>query len=110
MSKYINEEEALYRKLQKTVQESMKDDIDEYSDDGVNPTRLNQRFKLPKKMRGWFFLERARIPKKEHLHILANTGGGTNIDRLKSTMCDRMQDDILKELDEKSECSFGQRI
>ena len=47
--KYINAEEAAYRKLQRVLRTTTEDGEDEYSDDdGLQ----NRKFQLPKRLRG----------------------------------------------------------
>ena len=72
MNKYINEEEALYRNLQKIVQDSLKDGKDEYSDDGTCiKTTPPKNFQLPKKLRGWFSSTVPKFPQtRAHSHPL----------------------------------------
>merc|ERR1712016_551856 len=75
--KYINAEETAYRKLQRTLKEAMEGGADEYSSD-EDPTQEPRKFKLPKRLRGWLFMERSQIPNNEHSGIL-NTTQGLNI-------------------------------
>ena len=79
--KYIHAEEQAYRKLQRTLREAMEGGHDEWSSD-EDPNPNNRKFKMPKRLRGFLFLERAQIPLKEHSGIL-NITQGLNIDRLK---------------------------
>ena len=70
---------------------------DEYSEDGPGqPDRT--KFKLPKRLRGWLFMERAQIPLKEHSGIL-NMTQGLNIDNLKRVMTESFPDKVLKDID-----------
>ena len=83
--KFRNEEEAAYRRLQSVLNEAMKNGEDEYSDDdGTVTTKDGKRvpkFRLPKRLRGWMFLERSRIPSREIPSILNQTKN-THINRL----------------------------
>ena len=79
--KYIHAEEQAYRKLQRTLKEAMEGGHDEWSSD-EEPNPRNRKFKMPKRLRGFLFLERAQLPLKEHSGIL-NLTQGLNIDRLK---------------------------
>ena len=62
LTKYINADETAYRKLQRTLREAMEGGTDEYSEDEQGPDRT--KFKLPKRLRGWLFMERAQVPLK----------------------------------------------
>ena len=58
--------------LQRTLKEAMEGGAYEYSEDEPGqPDRT--KFKLPKRLRGWLFMERARVPLKEHSGILNMT-------------------------------------
>ena len=96
LTKYMNAEETAYRKLQRTLKEAMEGGTDEYSDDDHGTDEA--RFKLPKRLRGWLFMERAQIPLKEHSGIL-NMTQGLNIDKLKKVMTESFPDKILKDID-----------
>ena len=49
ITKYINAEEAAYRKLQSVLKEALKEGADEYSDDDTEPSgKGSNKFKLPK--------------------------------------------------------------
>ena len=80
LMKYINAEETAYRKLQRVLRSATEDGEDEYSD---NDNPQARKFQLPKRLRGWHFLEHVAIPLKEHSGILNQTGG-MNIDKLKN--------------------------
>ena len=68
----------------------MEGGTDEYSEDEQGqPDRT--KFKLPKRLRGWLFMERAQIPLKEHSGIL-NMTQGLNIDNLKRVMTESFPD------------------
>ena len=82
LNKYINAEETAYRKLQRVLKEAMEGGADEFSEDDTPPDPKKRKFQLPKRLRGWLFMERAQIPLKEHSEIL-NMTGGLNIDNLK---------------------------
>ena len=56
---------------------------------------------MPKRLRGFLFLERAQIPLKEHSGIL-NITQGLNIDRLKRVMTESFPDKVLKDIDGRS--------
>ena len=98
--KYINEEETAYRKLQRVLKTAIDEGQDEFSDDDPSTPQKN-RFKLPKRLRGWLFMERSQIPRKEHSGILHMTQG-LNIDRLKRVMTESYPDKVLKDLDGRS--------
>ena len=89
MYKFRNEEEAAYRKLQAVLNDAMRNGEDECSDDdGTVETRAGKhipKFRFPKRLRGWMFLERARIPAKEVPAILNQTKN-THIDRLQTVL------------------------
>ena len=93
--KYINAEEAAYRKLQRVLKYATEFGEDEYSSDDGSAVK---RFQLPKRLRGWHFLERAAIPVKEHSALLNQTGG-MNIDKLKKVMSESLPDKVLKDID-----------
>ena len=95
LMKYINAEETAYRKLQRVLKTSAEEGEDEYSSEDDSKTR---KFQLPKRLRGWHFLERAAIPIKEHSGILNQTGG-MNIDKLKKVMSDSLPEKILRDID-----------
>ena len=71
LTKYINAEEAAYRKLQRVLKEAMDGDKEEYSSE--DESTKNKKFQLPKRLRGWLFMERSQIPLKEHSGILNMT-------------------------------------
>ena len=73
---------------------------DEWSSD-EDPNPNNRKFKMPKRLRGFLFLERAQIPSKEHSGIL-NITQGLNIDRLKRVMTESFPDKVLKDIDGRS--------
>ena len=70
---------------------------DEFSgdDDGTgnppNPPTAPKKFQLPKRLRGWLFMERSQIPLKEYSGIL-NMTKGLNIDQLKKVMIESYPD------------------
>ena len=70
LTKYIHAEEIAYRKLQRILKEAMEGGNDEFSgdDDGTgnpsNPPPPPKKFQLPKRLRGWLFMERSQIPLK----------------------------------------------
>ena len=104
LMKYINEEETAYRKLQRVLKTAIDEGQDEFSeDDQATPqaTPQKSKFKLPKRLRGWHFLERASIPLREHSGILNQTGG-MNIDKLKKVMADSLTEKVLKDIDGRS--------
>ena len=114
LTKYINAEETAYRKLQRVLKEAMEGGQDEYSDDDwivagppapgqptpAHPT-TPKKFQLPKRLRGWLFMERSQIPLKEHSGIL-NMTQGLNIDKLKKIMMESYSDKVLKDLGGRS--------
>merc|ERR1712235_200856 len=57
--KYIHAEELAYRKLQRTLKEAMEGGHDEWSSD-EDPNPKNPKFRLPKRLRGFRFLERSQ--------------------------------------------------
>ena len=66
--KYINAEETAYRRLQKVLKQATEGGGDEYNEDeevNVDDPK-KRRCKLPKRLRGWLFLERAAIPAREY--------------------------------------------
>ena len=65
LTKHINAEETAYRKLQRVLKEAMDDNNDEYSED-ESGWYYPKQFQIPKRLRGWLFMERAQIPFKEH--------------------------------------------
>ncbi len=95
LMKYINAEETAYRKLQRILKSAAEDGEEEYSSDDDSKAR---KFQLPKRLRGWHFLERAAIPLKEHSGILNQTGG-MNIDKLKKVMSESFTEKVLKDID-----------
>ena len=87
LTKFVNAEESAYRKLQRVLKQATDDGAEEYSsDDGSSGSK---KFQLPKRLRGWRFLEKASIPIKEHSGILNQTQG-MNIDRLKKVMSESL--------------------
>ena len=97
LMKYINEEETAYRKLQRVLKTAIDEGQDEFSDDDqASPQK--SKFKLPKRLRGWHFLERASTPLREHSGILNQTGG-MNIDKLKKVMAESLTEKVLKDID-----------
>ena len=66
LTKYTNAEEAAYRKLQRVLTSATEGGQDEYSSDGDSKVRELQ---LPKRLRGWRFLERAATPPKEQRNL-----------------------------------------
>ena len=65
-----------------------------------NPSQ-RRKFQLPKRLRGWHFLDRAGIPLKEHSGVLNQTGG-VNIDKLKKVMSESLPEKVLKDIDSRS--------
>ena len=59
----------------------MEGGVDEWSEDEDAQAGI-QKFKLPKRLRGWLFMERAQSPLEEHSGIL-NMTGGLHVDKLK---------------------------
>ena len=94
--KCINDEETAYRKLQRVLKTTIDDGKDEFSDDDPSFPQKEQ-FRLPKRVRGWHFLERASIPLKEQSGIL-NQAGGMNIDKLKKVMDDSLPEKVLEDI------------
>ena len=72
LTKYIKAEETADRKLQRILKEAMEGGDDGYSDDDHPPLRV-KRCQLPKRLRGWLFMERSQILLKEHSGILNMT-------------------------------------
>ena len=70
---------------------------DEWSSED-DPDPEIKKFKLPKRLRGWLFMERSQIPLKEHSGIL-NMTQGLNIDRLEKVMTESYPDKVLKDID-----------
>ena len=99
MAKYMNAEEAAYRKVQRTLKEATEGGRDEYSayGDGTD----GKKFKLPKSLRGWLFMECSLIPLKAHSGIFHQTQG-LNIDHLKRIMTESYPDKVLKDLDSRT--------
>ena len=97
LMKYINAEETAYRKLQRVLKTATDAGADEYSSDDVSlsASPSKRKFQLPKRLRGWHFLERAGIPLKEHSGILNQTGG-VNIDKLKKVMAESLPEKFSK--------------
>ena len=60
LTKYMNAEETAYRKLQRTLKEAMEDCVDEWSEDEDGHGGI-QKFKRPKRLRGWLFMELSLI-------------------------------------------------
>ena len=75
---------------------------DEYSDDDGQLTTKDgkpiPRFRLPKRLRGWMYLERVRIPPRDVPGIL-NQIQTTNITRLQKRLIDNYPDSLIKRLD-----------
>ena len=103
LMKYINAEETAYRKLQRVLKTATDAGEDEYSSDDVSlqVVPAKRKFQLPKRLRGWHFLERAGIPLKEHSGILNQTGG-VNIDKLKKVMAESLPEKVLKDIDSRT--------
>ena len=100
--KYDHEEQASYRKLQKVLDMAIKNKSDEYSSDEDSiSTITNKKFKLPKRLRGWFYMERANIPTKDQSQILLNSKS-YNVDKIKAIMTDSYSEKMLSELDKKA--------
>ena len=97
--KYINAEESAYRKLQRVLKDAMEGGHEEYSSD--EETSEVKKFQLPKRLRGWLFLDRAAIPLKEYSGILNQTGG-MNIDKLKTVMAESFKDKVLRDIDQRN--------
>ena len=91
MTTFKNEEETKYRRLQKILNEAMKAGEDEYSDDdGLVTTKEGKpipKFRHPKRLRGWMYLERVRIPPRDVPGLL-NQIKTTNITRLQTCLID----------------------
>ena len=76
---YAATEETAYRDLQDFMNQALQDGTDQYSgDEGDRPT-----FKLPRKLRGWYFLENMGLPKEQHALLYSQTEGTTDIVALK---------------------------
>ena len=99
LMKYINAEESAYRKLQRVLKDAMEGGHEEYSSD--EETSEVKKFQLPKRLRGWLFLDRAAIPLKEYSGILNQTGG-MNIDKLKTVMAESFKDKVLRDIDQRN--------
>ena len=80
----------------------MKAGEDEYSDDdGLVTTKEGKpipKFRLPKRLRGWMYLERVRIPPRDVPGLL-NQIKTTNITRLQSCLVDAYPESLLKKID-----------
>ena len=80
----------------------MKAGEDEYSDDdGLVTTKEGKpipKFRLPKRFRGWMYLERVRIPPRDVPGLL-NQIKNTNITRLQSCLVDAYPESLLKKID-----------
>ncbi len=98
LMQYIDAEETAYRRLQRILKSATEDGEEEYSSDDTSKTR---QFQLPKRLRGWHFLEHAAIPLKEHSGILHQTGG-MNIDKLKKVMSESFTERVLKDIDSRT--------
>ena len=103
MFKIKNDQEAAYRKLQTALNEAMKNGEDEYSDeDDTAPSIMTSqgkkvpKFRLPKRLRGWMFLERSKIPSKETPAILNQTKN-TNINKLQAALVESYSDKIIRD-------------
>ena len=101
LTKYIHAEEIAYRKVQRILKEAMEGGHDEFSGDEDDPPLTRKKFQLPKRLRGWLFMERSQIPLKEYSGIL-NMTQGLNIDKLKKVMIESYPDKVLKEIDGRS--------
>ena len=99
LHKYIHAEEMAYRKLQRILKEATEGAHDEFSGDEEDSPQ--KKFQLPKRLRGWLFMERSQIPLKERSGIL-NITQGLNIDRLKRVMTESFLDKVLKDIDGRS--------
>ena len=89
--KYIHAEETAYRKLQRVLKDATEGGEDEYSSEeevklGDSRKRKSQ---LPKRLRGWLFLERAATPVRGHSGILNQTQG-MHIDKMKRVMTESL--------------------
>jgi len=108
--KYKNEEETAYRRLQKVLNEAMTTGEDEYSSDEDQPPLTDKygeeipRFRLPKRLRGWLFLDRAHLPTKE-LPSIMNFSGNTNIDQLRKVIIESFPDKVIRDIDGRSSSS-----
>ena len=105
MIQYLNTEEAAYRKLQKTLNQVIKKGEDEYSSDelidrdpSTGDTRTFFGFKLPKRLRGWFLLNRASLPAREHTSLL-NSAGSTSYSSVRQLMMTSYSDATIKDFD-----------
>ena len=105
MNKFRNDEEAAYRKLQSILNDAMKNGEDEYSDEDetapsitTNQGKKVPKFRLPKRLRGWMFLERSKIPSKEIPAILNQTKN-TNINKLQAVLVESYSDKIIRDID-----------
>ena len=83
----------------------MKNGEDEYSDDdGVVTTKDGKpipKFRLPKRLRGWMYQERARIPPRDVPGLL-NQIKTTNITRLQTCLIDAYPESLLRTIDTKN--------
>ena len=104
MFKFKNEQDTAYRKLQSVLNEAMKNGEDEYSDDDGKVTTPSgkeiPKFRLPKRLRGWMFLERSRIPPKDMPAILNQTKT-THIDKLQQILVESYPDKIVRDMDSR---------
>ena len=107
MFKFKNDQEAAYRKLQTVLNEAMKNGEDEYSDEDetapsitTNQGKKVPKFRLPKRLRGWMFLERSQIPSKEIPAILNQTKD-TNLNNLQAVLVESYSDKIMRDIDSR---------
>ena len=91
-------------KLQSVLNEAMKNGEDEYSDDdGTAMTKDGKpvpKFRLPKRLRGWMFLERSRIPAREIPSILNQTKN-THINRIQTILIDSYSEKTVRDIDSR---------
>ena len=103
---YINEEETAYRKLQTTMDDIIAAGEDEFSEDEADHIGSSkQRFRLPKRLRGWLFLTRSGLRKEDYPTILSNTGG-MNYDKLRRTLLESYGEDVLRVYDKKHSSTY----
>jgi len=66
---YENKEEKAYRDIQTAIKKA-------------NPN--SPLFQLPEQLRGWFFLQRSGLAAKEKTHLILQTGGSTDLTKIKA--------------------------
>eukprot|EP00971_Amphidinium_carterae_P189898 3769559-Amphidinium_carterae.1 len=100
MSKYIAREANAYRKLQHLMNKAMETGDDVWSDDEGTPSGVGKsiKFKLPRHLRGWLFLQRAGLKQSDLPGILQQTRG-TDIEKLRQLLQEAYPDGTLPHKD-----------